>query len=316
MKIAITLGDPAGIGPEIILKSVPQSRYRKDIQIFGNKQILKKTALDIAGLNKYRLISNMICDCTNPVQFKYGNPTVKTGRVAIQSLNRALNSNPDILITPPIVKDVIRQFIPNFTGHTEYLADFFKTKEFAMIGVWRSKRIMLMTTHLPLRHVFKKITPKTVLDKIILLERGLKQYFGVLHPHIGVSSLNPHAHEFSLGEDEKIEQAVKTAQKMDINCHGPYPADSLFNRKFDGFLSIFHDQAMIYLKSKKDGLNFTLGLPIIRLSPLYGAALDIAGENRAQASGLFAAIRCGVRLYKNVRRYERKCKNIGKQIRL
>lgn len=316
MKIAITLGDPAGIGPEIILKSIPQSQYRKNIQIFGNKQILKKTALDIAGSNKYRLISNMICDCTDPVQFKYGNPTIKTGRVAMQSLDRALDSKPDILITPPVVKDVIRQFIPDFTGHTEYLAGFFKTKEFAMIGVWRSKRIMLMTTHLPLRHIFKKITPKTVLRKIILLERGLKQYFSVPHPHIGVSSLNPHAYEFSLGEETKIEHAVKAAQKMHINCHGPYPADSLFNRKFDGFLSIFHDQAMIYLKSKKDGLNFTLGLPIIRLSPLYGAALDIAGENRAEASGLIAAIRCGVRLYKNVRRYEKKRKNIGNQIYL
>jgi len=310
MKIGITLGDPAGIGPEIILKSIPRSRYQKDIRIFGNKQILKKTAQDMRASNKYRLISNMICDCTDTVQCKYGNPTVKTGQVAMQSLDCALNSNPDILITPPIVKDVIRQFLPDFTGHTEYLASFFQAKEFAMVGVWRNKRIMLTTTHLPLRRIFSKITPKTVLCKIILLERGLRQYFGVLHPHIGVSSLNPHAHEFSLGEDEKIEQAVKAAQKRHINCHGPYPADSLFNRKFDGFLTMFHDQAMIYLKSKKDGLNFTLGLPIIRLSPLYGAALDIAGKNRAEASGLTAAIKAGVRLYKNKRRYDQKYKNI------
>jgi len=311
MKIAITLGDPAGIGPEIILKSIPRSRHQKDIQIFGNKQILKKTAQDMRASNNYRLISNMVCDCTDPVQCKYGNPTVKTGRVAMQSLDCALNSNPDILITPPIVKDVIRQFLPDFTGHTEYLANFFQAKEFAMVGAWRNKRIMLTTTHLPLRRIFKKITPKTVLCKIILLERGLRQYFVVLHPHIGVSSLNPHAHEFSLGEDEKIEQAVKAAQKRHINCHGPYPADSLFNRKFDGFLTMYHDQAMIYLKSKKDGLNFTLGLPIIRLSPLYGAALDIAGKNRAEASGLTAAIKVGVRLYKNKRRYDKKYKNIS-----
>lgn len=308
MKIYITLGDPTGIGPEIILKSLPKFRKNKNITVSGGKNILKKTAQDLKLKNNYRLISTMIDNCTNDIQFRYGKPDHKSGLVAMQSLNCALNNTPDILITPPIVKDVIRQIHPEFCGHTEYLADFYKIKRFAMVGIWRSKRIMLLTTHLALRTVFKKITSQAVLEKIILLNQGLKQYFGIACPSIAVSSLNPHAYEFSLGEDEKIKEGVKIARNKNIDCYGPYPADSLFSRQYDGFLAMFHDQAMIFLKSKRNGLNFTLGLPIIRLSPLYGAALDIAGKNCAQASGLTAAIETGIKLYKNARRYETKNK--------
>lgn len=304
MKICITLGDPAGIGPEIILKSLPQHKGNKDIIIYGNHNILQKTAQDLRIRNNYRSIHKLIYNCTDDIPFRYGSPDYRSGLVAMQSLNRALEDKPDILITPPIVKQVIRTKYPKFCGHTEYLADFFSTDNFAMVGIWRNKRIMLLTTHLALRNVFKKIDPQAVMQKIILLNGGLKKYFGVDSPSIAVSSLNPHAHEFSLGEDEKIEVGIKKARNKHIDCCGPYPADSLFNRHYDGFLAMYHDQAMIYLKSKKNGLNFTLGLPIIRLSPLYGAALDIAGKNCAQASGLNTAIRTGIRLYKNVRRYE------------
>ena len=311
MKICITLGDPAGIGPEIILKSLVQFKKSRNIMVYGNKSILKKTAQDMKLENNYRSISEMIYDCTDNLKFQYGRPSRKSGLVAMQSIDCALDNGPDILITPPIVKDVIRQDHPRFSGHTEYLADFYQTKKFAMVGIWRNKRIMLLTTHLALCNVFKKITRQGVLQKIILLDQGLARYFGIAHPSIAVSSLNPHAHEFSLGEDEIIQDAINKATEKRIDCHGPYPADSLFTRRYDGFLAIYHDQAMIYLKSKNNGLNFTLGLPIIRLSPLYGAALDIAGKNCAQASGLCAAIETGIRIYKNVRKYETKnlCKN-------
>jgi 4-hydroxy-L-threonine phosphate dehydrogenase PdxA len=300
------MGDPSGIGPEIILKSLVLFKHNKDIRIFGNKDILKRTAQDLGLLNNYRFVNKMMDDCTENTKFRYGKPTPKTGQVAMRSLECALIDEPDILITPPIVKEVIRSGHPGFCGHTEYLAHFFKIKDFAMVGIWRNKRIMLLTTHLPLRRVLKKITTKAVLKKIMLLDQGLKRYFGITHPSIAASALNPHGHEFSLGEDENIQKAVGAAKTRGINCSGPYPADSLFDRNYDGFLAMYHDQAMIYLKSKKNGLNFTLGLPIIRLSPLYGAALDIAGKNQAEATGLSAAIISGIRLYKNVRKYETK----------
>ncbi len=305
MKIGITLGDPAGIGPEIILKGIPKIRNLKNLRIFGNKDVLKSTARDLHILNVYRIIENNIIDCGNNVKFHYGKPTKQTGRAAMQSIDSALNYGVDIIVTPPIVKDVIRYSIPNFIGHTEYFAKFFRIKNFAMVGLWRDKKIMLLTTHLPLRNIFRYITPKHILKKIVLLDWGLKKYFNIKKPLIGVSSLNPHSFEFSLGEDENIKKGIVMAQKKKIAVQGPYPADSLFNRKFDGFLTMFHDQAMIYLKSKKDGLNFTLGLPIIRLSPLYGAALDIAGKNRANVSGFVTAIKEGIKISKHARRYEK-----------
>jgi len=305
MKIGVTLGDPTGIGPEIILKGISQINNNKNLVIFGNKNILKKTAGDLRLLKKYHKIKNAVVDCVNNIKFQYGRPTKATGQIAIQSIDSALKNNVDILITAPIVKEVIRYTIPGFSGHTEYFAKFFRIKKIAMVGLWRTKRIMLLTTHLPLLNVFREITKDHVLQKIILLEQGLKKYFGINKPSIGVSALNPHSFEFSLGEDEKIRKGVETAQKNNINVTGPYPTDSLFNRDFDGYLTMYHDQAMIYLKSKSNGLNFTLGLPIIRLSPLYGAALDIAGKNVAHVSGFIAAINRGVKIFKNVRKHEK-----------
>lgn len=306
MKIGITLGDPAGIGPEIILKGLPKIKDLKNFLIFGNTSILKKTACDLKLITNFKIIKNNIVDCTETLKFQYGKPTRKTGRIALQSIDRAIRHSVDIIITPPIVKDVLRYSCPGFIGHTEYFAEFFRVKKFAMVGLWQNKRIMFLSTHLPLRKIFKKITPEEVLKKIILLDQGLKKYFGIKTPSIGISSLNPHSFEFSLGEEQKIKKGVNFARKRKINAAGPFPADSLFNRDYDGFLAMFHDQAMIYLKSKKNGLNFTLGLPIIRLSPLYGAALDIAGKNKAEVSGFVAAINRGIKILKNVRKYEEK----------
>ncbi len=303
MKIGFTLGDPAGIGPEIILKAIPKIPNREKILIFGNKQILKKTAADLGILKNYRTIENNIVECTKGIRFQYGKPTVQTGEVALTSIAHALKENLDVMITPPIVKEVIRMKHPGFIGHTEFLARFFKVPEFAMVGVAGKKVIMLLTTHLPLRDIFKKIKPQVIKRKIVFLNWGLKRYFRVTNPHIGVSALNPHAFEFSRGEDEKIKRGIDLARKQGINVHGPYPADSLFNQGFDGYLAMFHDQAMIFLKSQRNGLNLTMGLPMIRLSPLYGAALDIAGKNQARYSGLIAAVHTGVILLRNTQRF-------------
>lgn len=306
MKIGITLGDPSGIGPEIILKAVPHVKEHTNLFIFGNKGILKRTARDLGILDRYEMIEKNIVECVKHVSFHYGRPTKETGHAAIQSIDYALKYGVDIIVTSPIVKDVIRRLIPGFIGHTEYLAKHFRVKDFAMVGLWRDKRIMLLTTHVPLRYAARKITPNNVAQKISLLAEGLKRYFGMENPSIGVSAFNPHAFEFSLGEDEKIRQGIVIARRKKIAVEGPYPADTLFNRTFDGFLTVYHDQAMIYLKSKKNGLNFTLGLPIIRLSPLYGAALDIAGKNKAEYSGFISAMRQGVKMLKRARRYERR----------
>ncbi|MBN2620933.1 4-hydroxythreonine-4-phosphate dehydrogenase PdxA [candidate division WOR-3 bacterium] len=305
MKTAITLGDPAGIGPELILRCAPTIAKLRSCVIYGNHAILKKTSQDLKLQPSFKVLQHLIADCTRSKHFQYGKPTRATGMIAMASIDCALADEPDILITPPIVKAVIQKSKPGFIGHTEYFAHYYNVQQCAMVGLWKTKRIMLVTTHMPLRRVFKCITPGAIIGNLQLLAWGLKKYFTIPESCIGVSALNPHGLEFSAGEDEKIEEAVARARKIGIDVHGPFPADSLFNRTYDGFLAMFHDQAMIYLKSKKCGLNFTLGLPIIRLSPLYGAALDIAGKGIAESSGLETAIKMGILLYKNARTYEK-----------
>jgi 4-hydroxy-L-threonine phosphate dehydrogenase PdxA len=304
--IGITLGDPAGIGPEIILKALATRKSNRNILIFGSRKILQKTAHDMRLMHHYRRIRSLVVDCVDDVPFHYGKTTKKTARVALQSLNSALQYNVDIIITLPIVKEAMKALIPGFIGHTEYLARYFRVKNYGMVGLAKDKRIMLVTTHVPLRRLFRKITPRVIVEKALLLEWGMKKYFSVTNPTIGVCGLNPHPFEFSLGEDEKIKKGVVMARKRGIHASGPYPADSLFDRHLDGFLAMYHDQAMIYLKSKKNGLNFTMGLPIIRLSPLHGAAIDIAGTNEADASGVITALKEGMKMYKNARKYEKK----------
>jgi 4-hydroxythreonine-4-phosphate dehydrogenase len=178
-----------------------------------------------------------------------------------------------------------------------------------MTGIWKDKRIVLLTTHVPLRHVFRQLDASKITEKIVFFERGLRRYFGIENPSIAVSAVNPHSFEFSMGEDEEVKEGILQAQRKGIRVSGPFPADTLFGRQFDGFIAIYHDQAMVFLKSKRDGLNFTLGLPIIRLSPLCGAALDIAGKRQADVSGFIAAVRVGKKLYNNVKKYEKKICN-------
>lgn len=297
MKIAVTMGDPAGIGPEIILKALPRLAKLKDLSIYASPRILERTARDLGLVKQYQAIRKHVVDCGGPAAFRYGAPDRGTGRAALRSLDRALAARPDILVTAPIVKDAVRRMRPEFTGHTEYLARFYGVRRFGMLGLAGRKRILLVTTHLPLARVCRQVTARRVLDKLILLDRELRRYFTTAAPAIAVSAVNPHAFEFSRGEDERIRRAVLQARQRGIDAAGPFPADSLFNRRYDGFLAMYHDQAMIYLKSRPGGLNVTLGLPVIRLSPLHGAALDIAGQNRARASGLAAAVRTGIGMY-------------------
>ncbi|MEO0142562.1 MAG: 4-hydroxythreonine-4-phosphate dehydrogenase PdxA [candidate division WOR-3 bacterium] len=297
MKIGITIGDPAGIGPELVLKSV--SHFKGNFSVYGNKKILQRTAQDLGLEKNFKLIKNCIVDCVENIKFRYGKPDRKTAEIAIKTLNYALRSNPDILITAPIVKSVVKETRPEFIGQTEYLAQFYGVKKFAMVGIVANKRIMLLTTHLPLVYVFKFIKPRNIFKKIVLLDIGLKEYFRINNPKIGVAALNPHSFEFTKGEEEKILKGIMLARSKGIQVSGPLPADSIFNHNFDGFLSIYHDQAFIYLKSKPGGVNWTMGLPIIRLSPLYGAALDIAGKNVAKISGMVNAIKLGIKMFRN-----------------
>jgi 4-hydroxy-L-threonine phosphate dehydrogenase PdxA len=313
VNVGITMGDPAGIGPEIILKAVGQFRRGPGaspgvkLSVFASRAVLLRTARDLDLMPAYRAIKDLILECAPGVRFRYGKPTRETARAAMASIDRALEPEygVDVLITPPIVKEAVRALIPDFVGHTEYLAAHYglDRHQYAMMGLSRDrKRIMLVTTHLPLRNAAAFVTPRNVFKKIMLLDRGLRKYFGVARPEIGVAAFNPHVFEFSRGEDEKILKGVLEARANRVLARGPFSTDTLFTRAYDGFLAMFHDQAFVFLKARKGGLNFTLGLPIVRLSPLHGAALDIAGKNVADHTGMMEALKEGVRIHKNMQR--------------
>jgi 4-hydroxythreonine-4-phosphate dehydrogenase len=303
MRIGITIGDPSGIGPELVLRTVPRLKGMGAYSIYGNTEILSRTARDLHLLDDFRKIRSHVVDVSDNIGFTYGSSTISTARVALRSIQGVLESGADIVITAPIVKKTMRRIVPGFIGHTEYFAGFFKVSDYAMTGLWRNKRIMLLTIHEPLKHVFKKLKAELIADRISFFRKGLSRYFGISDPEIGVAALNPHAFEFSLGEDEEIRRGIMLARRRRVRVSGPYAGDTLFNRVFDGYLAVYHDQAMVYLKSKKDGLNFTLGLPIIRLSPLCGSASDIAGKGCADITGFVAAFRTGKRLYANMKKH-------------
>lgn len=309
MKYAVTIGDPSGIGPEMVLRSFQRLKSLGSYSIFGSKKILQRTAHDLRLVKGYRLIEPHIVDVVDDVHFRYGRSTRRTARTAMLSIQAALESRSDVIVTAPIVKATVRMIVPGFIGHTEYFADFFGVREYAMVGLWRNKRIMLLTAHLPLRHVFRKINASRIARKILFFRDGLRRYFGIDDPQIGVSAVNPHGYEFSTGEDEEIKGGIMMAVKRGVRVSGPHAGDTLFGRQLDGFVAIYHDQAMVYLKSKKDGLNFTLGLPIVRLSPLCGAATDIAGRGCADVSGFVTAFSAGKKIYSHMKRYQKRMAN-------
>lgn len=278
--IAVTLGDPNGIGPEIVAKALSDSKIAK----LANWKIFGYTS-------KKKLL---------PWQ---------AGELSLLALEQALasidNGECQALVTAPISKDHIHQTGFQFPGHTEYLADYFKAKKHVMMFVSPKLKVSLVTIHEPLARLSKLITKQKILDTITLTHQSLKRNFGIKNPKIAVCGLNPHASEkglFGSEEAEVIIPAIKTAQKKQMKIFGPYPADSLFYRaaegEFDAVIAMYHDQGLIPVKTLdfNHGVNMTLGLPIIRTSPDQGCAFDIAGKGLANATSMKEAMRLAVEL--------------------
>jgi 4-hydroxythreonine-4-phosphate dehydrogenase len=205
----------------------------------------------------------------------------------------------DAITTCPINKQAINEAGYDFPGHTELLAHLAGVPSVAMMFLGRKWKVILVTTHLPLREVSKEITASRVLSKIEMADRGLKQFFGIDHPRIAVLGLNPHCGEEGLlGEEEKREivPAIEEARSHGLAVEGPFPADSFFaltghHGDFDVLISMYHDQGLIPVKMVdfKEAVNFTLGLPFIRTSVAHGTAYDIAGQGLADATNLIHA---------------------------
>ncbi len=295
--IGITLGDPAGIGPEIVLKAVAKIRNAQSkIRIIGSLAMLDDLKERLAlKLN----LEPLVFDVIPKFNYQLGKTDKKCGKVALCGLEVAVELLKIGLlkgiVTAPICKESLIKAGFKYPGHTEFLAKAFSVQRYAMLAYSPQLKIIFVTTHKPISQVAKSITKTTVLEKILLLNDFLISHQKLINPKIAVFGLNPHTFEFSQGEEEKIFQAIKQARRKGIKVAGPFPSDTISEliEKFDGFVAMYHDQGMIPIKllARDRGVNVTLGLPYPRTSPLHGCAFDIAGKGIANPSSMISAIK-------------------------
>ena len=301
--IGITMGDPAGIGPEIIVKALADPNIRRAAKfiVFGmNEQLCY--AADAAeiepfwGRHQHEKISReypykvVVADYDEySVPSWVKGPSIASGeasvRFCLDAIEAAREGLIDAVVTAPISKTSWKLADVEWPGHTEMLAARCKSKRKVMMFVAGPLKLALATIHEALFEVRNKFTIGCVFEPIDLLNDALKEYFGLDNPKIGVAGLNPHAGEDGqFGDEEKriITPAISLARNQGINALGPFPADTLFlravNGEFDGVVAMYHDQGMIPVKLLNFGkaVNITIGIPIIRTSPAHGTAFDIA----------------------------------------
>ncbi len=316
--VGITLGDPTGIGPEIIVKALWMKEPFKVCRpiVFGDREVLSKT-IEMLGLNATIEVIEKVPEegylpqkiFLSPLSqlranfLHFGKPTRECGQAMVKYIEEAvkwvMNGKVDAITTCPINKQAMNAAGYPFAGHTELLAHLVQASSVNMMFLGSKWKIVLVTTHLPLREVPKWITLDRVLSTIRMTDEGLKKYFGVPHPKIAVLGLNPHSGEEGLlGEEEQREiiPAISRAKSQRIMAEGPFPADSFFDlsnpASFDVVISMYHDQGLIPIKMSnfKEAVNFTLGLPFIRTSVGHGTAYDIAGKGLADPTNLIHAI--------------------------
>jgi len=301
-KVILTIGDPAGCGPYVTLKALAAlDLSANDIFLVGSEEVLAKYP-------DYKKIKRKVIPVDVDIAGGRLLPGVSraAGAAALEYLQCALylmgKEKIDRLVTAPVSKEAIALNLPCFTGHTEYLAAYFKVKDFAMMMVSPRLKTLLLTRHLPLNDVARAIGRAGVSAALRLLERSLRGNFRIKNPRIAFAAVNPHAGvDTFLGREEK---AILAGIRLSgIKAAGPFPADTLFIQKnmakYDCIVAAYHDQGMIPFKllAFKEGVNFTAGLPIVRTSPAHGTAFDLMKKGGVpDHSSMLAAIKLALRL--------------------
>jgi 4-hydroxythreonine-4-phosphate dehydrogenase len=324
--IGITMGDPAGVGPEIIVKALSDPAIHEICRpvVFGDRGALA-LCLGTAEPCSIREISHPseasgvsaqidlipVCrldsDCLVP-----GFPKVEGGAAMVEcilaALDMALQGEIAAMVTCPISKVLMQQAGHAYEGHTRLIADRTGTQDYVMMLAGEKLRVALVTIHCALKDVPGLISKESILKTIAVTSKALAQDFGLKSPRMAVAGLNPHAGEaglFGMEEAEIIEPALKEARQKGFPVQGPFPPDTIFHRaasgNFDAVIAMYHDQGLIPLKLLhfSDAVNVTLGLPVIRTSVDHGTAYDIAGKGVADPSSLKAAVRMAVMMARN-----------------
>lgn len=323
-QLAITTGEPAGIGPDLIIQlaSKPQL-YQSlvELVVIADKKMMQERADQLgmpisfkdyneankATYNTTGEITILNTPCLESV--KAGQLNTNNAKYVLNTLDIATNGvnhqQFDAMVTAPLHKGIINDAGIHFTGHTEYLAELTNSALPVMMLAADSLRVALATTHLPLKDVSSNISQDSLRQVLTILNNDLIHKFGIKNPHILVCGLNPHAGEsghLGMEEIEVIEPIINTLKQEGLNLSGPLPADTLFTPKYletaDAVLAMFHDQGLPVLKNVGFGhsVNITLGLPIIRTSVDHGTALDLAGTGKASSTSMIAAINTAIEM--------------------
>jgi len=316
--IAITMGDPSGIGPEIVLKALNAKEVWDACRpvVVGDLGVLEsaKTPLPVSTRVTLQVVASpdedtgdavAVIDLVNvpAVEYAEGEPSAQAGKAVAQYIEKAVElavaGKVDAVVTAPINKETLKMAGIKFPGHTEMLASLTRTERFGMMLVGGGLRVILVTIHCPLREVPGMITRERVLGTIRLAVQACRE-MGIERPRVAVAGLNPHASDGGLFGDEEakeIEPACMDAVNEGVDVKGPIPPDTVFYRarrgEFDIVVCMYHDQGLIPLKmlAFDKGVNVTVGLPIIRTSVDHGTAYDIAGKGIADPSSLIEAIK-------------------------
>lgn len=325
--LGITMGDPAGIGPEVIAKALSGTRLHKVCRplVIGSLPVMERTIkalklkqriLPVDGheaMMPRRGTVAVLDPLETPLgMFKPGTATAETGAASVAFIKKAVELAQvgciEGMVTAPINKEAINMAGCEYPGHTELLADLTHAQESGMMIVGGPLRIMFVTTHVSIRDLPLLLTQAKIEKTIRLAQLALTTLFGFKHPRIGVAALNPHAGEHGLFGDEEarvILPAARAAQQKGILASDPLPADTLFGKaakgSFDGVVALYHDQGLIPLKLVAFGtcVNLTVGLPIIRTSVDHGTAFDIVGKGVAEPGSLIEAVKLAATIAQN-----------------
>lgn len=322
LHIAITTGEPAGVGPELTVQALRDAAQRwpdARFTVLGDAALLAARAAAVGADWPALVAGGRIAVAGQPLAApaRAGELNAANGRYVLALLDAAIDGavagEYDAIVTAPLQKSTINDAGVPFTGHTEYLAERTGTPRVVMMlaGTGATPlRVALATTHLPLKDVSAALTIDGLLETLAIIDRDLRRDFGLAAPRILVTGLNPHAGENGyLGREEidVIEPALARAKAQGIDARGPYPADTLFQPRYladaDCVLAMFHDQGLPVLKYATfgEGINVTLGLPIIRTSVDHGTALDLAGTGRADPGSMIAALDTAVAMARHRR---------------
>jgi len=322
-RIGITMGDPCGIGAEVIVKALADSEIRQlgRFVIYGIERVLLRAARQagippfwfrVSGEEVGRLETGVVVVNLDGSETRTWTParaSREAGLASLRFVDKAVDSARvgviDAIVTGPIHKVSWKLARCRFPGHTEKLAEEFKTTRFNMAFVGGGLRVALASTHVGIFELRNMFTIGLVFQPIDLLAQALKDWFGIEHPRIAVAGLNPHAgEEGQFGDEERrvIEPAMQMARNLGISVEGPFPPDTMFSPRrrcrYDGIVAMYHDQGLIPVKmlAFDTAVNFTLGLPIIRTSVDHGTAFDIAGTDSADPGSMKEAIRLACQL--------------------